>query len=39
MSGTDNYIAGLGNMGELLTPEQKGKPGYVGHLNDLARTI
>ena len=25
-SGTDNHLAGLGNMGELLTPEQKGKP-------------
>jgi arylsulfatase len=34
MSGTDNHIAGLGNMGELLTPEQEGKPGYEGHLND-----
>ena len=34
MSGTDNHIAGLGNMSELMTPEQKGKPGYEGHLND-----
>jgi arylsulfatase A-like enzyme len=34
LSGTDNHIAGLGNMGELLTPEQRGKPGYEGHLND-----
>ncbi len=34
MSGTDNHIAGLGNMGELITPEQKGKPGYEGHLNN-----
>ena len=33
LSGTDNHIAGLGNMGELLTPEQKGKPGYEGYLN------
>lgn len=33
MSGTDNHLAGLGNMGEMLTPEQKGKPGYEGHLN------
>ena len=33
-SGTDNHLAGLGNMGELLAPEQKGKPGYEGHLND-----
>lgn len=34
MSGTDNHLAGLGNMGELLTPEQRGKPGYEGYLND-----
>lgn len=33
-SGTDNHIAGLGNMGELLSPEQRGQPGYEGHLND-----
>jgi len=33
-SGTDNHLAGLGNMVELLTPEQRGKPGYEGHLND-----
>ena len=34
LSGTDNHIAGLGNMGELITPEQRGKPGYEGYLND-----
>jgi len=34
MSGTDNHIAGLGNMSELLTEKQRGKPGYEGHLND-----
>jgi arylsulfatase len=34
LSGTDNHIAGLGNMDELLTPEQRGQPGYEGHLND-----
>jgi arylsulfatase len=34
LSGTDNHIAGLGNMGELLTENQKGQPGYEGHLND-----
>jgi len=34
LTGTDNHIAGLGNMGEMLTPEQRGKPGYEGHLND-----
>ena len=39
MTGTDNHIAGLGNMGELLTPEQKGKPGYEGYLNDRVVTL
>ena len=34
LSGTDNHVAGLGNMGEMLAPEQRGKPGYEGHLND-----
>lgn len=34
LSGNDNHIAGLGNMGELLTKNQIGKPGYEGHLND-----
>lgn len=39
MTGTDNHIAGLGNMGELMTPEQKGKPGYEGHLNERVVTL
>ena len=39
MTGTDNHIAGLGNMGEFTTPEQKGKPGYEGHLNDRVVTL
>ena len=34
LSGTDNHIAGVGNMEELLTAEQRGKPGYEGYLND-----
>ncbi len=34
LSGNDNHIAGLGNMGEMLRPEQIGKPGYEGYLND-----
>jgi arylsulfatase A-like enzyme len=34
MSGNDNHIAGLGNMVEVLTPNQVGQPGYEGHLND-----
>jgi arylsulfatase A-like enzyme len=33
-SGVDNHVAGLGNMHEYLGPQQKGKPGYEGHLND-----
>ncbi len=33
LSGTDNHLAGLGNMGEMIAPEQRGKPGYEGHLN------
>ena len=35
LTGTDNHIAGLGNMAEWLGPKQKGKQGYEGHLNDL----
>ena len=33
MSGTDNHVAGMGTMGELLTPEMAGQPGYEGYLN------
>lgn len=32
-TGTDNHLAGLGSMGETITPNQKGKPGYEGYLN------
>ncbi len=39
LTGNDNHIAGLGNMGELLTENQKGKPGYEGHLNQRVVTI
>lgn len=34
LSGTDSHLAGLGNMAETLTPNQKGQPGYEGYLND-----
>jgi arylsulfatase len=34
LSGVDNHHNGLGNMAELLTPAQKGKPGYEGILNE-----
>ena len=33
LSGVDNHLAGLGNMFEELAPNQRGKPGYEGHLN------
>jgi arylsulfatase len=33
LSGTDNHVAGMGTMGELLTPEMEGYPGYEGYLN------
>lgn len=34
MSGTDNHIAGVGTMAELILPEQVGKRGYEGYLVD-----
>ncbi|MFA3918791.1 sulfatase-like hydrolase/transferase [Ruegeria hyattellae] len=39
LTGTDNHIAGMGNMGELLAPNQIGKPGYEGHLNNRVVTL
>jgi len=39
LSGTDNHVAGLGNMAEYLGPKQKGKPGYEGHLNSRVASI
>ena len=39
LSGNDNHVAGLGNMGELLAENQVGKPGYEGHLNDRVVTL
>ena len=39
LTGTDNHIAGLGNMAELLAPNQRGKPGYEGRLNDRVVTL
>jgi arylsulfatase len=29
----DNHRAGLGTMGEFVTPEMEGSPGYAGYLN------
>ncbi|KAB2969460.1 arylsulfatase [Zoogloea sp.] len=34
LSGSDNHLVGFGDMAELITAEQKGKPGYEGYLND-----
>lgn len=34
MSGTDNHQAGFGDMAELITEQQRGKPGYEGYLNE-----
>ncbi len=39
LSGNDNHVAGLGNMGELLTENQKGQPGYEGHLNERVASL
>jgi arylsulfatase len=39
LSGTDNHVAGLGNMGELLAPNQMGQPGYEGVLNERVATV
>ena len=39
MTGTDNHIAGLGTMSELLTDEVRGQPGYEGHLNNNVVTL
>jgi arylsulfatase len=39
LTGTDNHIAGLGTMSELLTDELRERPGYEGHLNDRVVTL
>jgi len=39
LTGTDNHVAGLGNMGELNAPNQAGKPGYEGVLNKRVATV
>ncbi len=39
MTGTDNHIAGLGTMAELISDAVRGKPGYEGHLNDRVVTL
>ena len=39
MTGVDNHLNGLGTMAEMIVSNQKGKPGYEGHLNDNVVTI
>jgi arylsulfatase len=34
LSGMDNHLVGYGNQKEVLSPNQRGKPGYEGYLND-----
>jgi arylsulfatase A-like enzyme len=34
LAGTDNHVAGLGNMAEFVAPNQAGNPGYEGYLNE-----
>lgn len=38
-TGVDSHRAGLGNMFEELSPNQKGQPGYEGYLNDRVVTL
>ncbi|HWW59140.1 MAG TPA: arylsulfatase [Sphingopyxis sp.] len=39
LSGTDNHLAGLGTMAELIGPNQKDKPGYEGYLRSDVATL
>ncbi|MBO9695013.1 MAG: arylsulfatase [Sphingopyxis sp.] len=39
LSGTDNHIAGLGTMAEMIRPNQKDKPGYEGYLRSDVATL
>lgn len=39
LTGVDNHQAGLGTMAEYLQPEQKGKNGYEGYLNQRVTTL
>lgn len=39
LSGVDNHQAGLGSMAEVLQPDQTGRPGYEGYLNDRVASI
>ncbi len=39
MTGIDHHRAGLGNMAVWMAPNQKGKPGYEGYLNDVVPAL
>ena len=39
LTGVDSHLTGLGNMLEELSPNQKGQPGYEGHLNERVVTM
>jgi arylsulfatase A-like enzyme len=39
LSGTDNHVAGLGNMSAFNAPNQVGKPGYEGVLNKRVASV
>ena len=39
LSGVDTHRNGLGNMDEWTAPNQMGKPGYEGYLNDRVATL
>jgi arylsulfatase len=39
LSGVDTHLNGLGNMNEWTAPNQRGVPGYEGHLNTRVVTL
>lgn len=39
LTGLDNHEAGIGNMAELISPNQVGKPGHEGYLRSDAATL
>lgn len=39
LSGVDTHVNGLGNMAEWTAPNQRGVPGYEGHLNHSVATL
>ena len=39
LSGVDTHVNGLGNMDEWTSPNQVGRPGYEGYLNDRVTTL